>query len=96
MGSARRGFSHLETVVGDCRLLLRDFDVFEFCFVRRTGNFVADALAKLVFRLGCMVWIEETPLKVSSQIQHDVLASEDFQKKYDSQKKEKGITCTII
>ncbi|XP_057440277.1 uncharacterized protein LOC130732189 [Lotus japonicus] len=69
------GFSHLETVVKDCRLLLCSFDVFTFTFVRRTGNSVADALAKLAFRLGCLVWIEEAPLEVSSLIQDDVFAS---------------------
>lgn len=69
------GFSHLETVVKDCRLLLCSFDVFTFTFVRRTGNSVADALAKLAFRLGCLVLIEEAPLEVSSLIQDDVFAS---------------------
>ncbi|XP_057444171.1 uncharacterized protein LOC130736352 [Lotus japonicus] len=69
------GFSHLYTVVRDCRLLLSNFDAFEFSFVRRTGNCAADALARLAFHFGCIVWIEEDPLEVSSIIQDDVIAS---------------------
>ncbi|XP_057425990.1 uncharacterized protein LOC130719383 [Lotus japonicus] len=69
------GTSHLETIVRDCRFLCSHFDVVDFCFVRRAGNGVADALAKLAFRFGTMVWIEEAPLEVSSRIQDDVVAS---------------------
>ncbi|XP_057425888.1 uncharacterized protein LOC130719276 [Lotus japonicus] len=52
--------SHLETVVRDFRFMLSNFDVFDFSFVRKIGNAVADALAKLAFRLGSLVWIEES------------------------------------
>lgn len=57
--------SHLETVVRDCHFLLSHFDVVDFCFVRRAGNSVANALAKLTFRFGTMDWIEEAPFEVS-------------------------------
>lgn len=56
------GFSYLDAVVLDCRLLLLNFDVFNFSFVRRTGNGAAHALARLAFCLGCVIWIEEAPL----------------------------------
>lgn len=34
------------TVVSDCHLLIPAFDVFSFSFVRRSGNVVADLLAR--------------------------------------------------
>lgn len=69
------GLSHLDTIVRDCRLLLSHFDVFNFTFVRRTGNCAADALAHLAFHYGCMVWIEEAPPEITSVVQNDVHAS---------------------
>ncbi|XP_057432939.1 uncharacterized protein LOC130725760 [Lotus japonicus] len=68
-------FSHLATVVFDCRSLLPNFDVFNFTFVRRTSNGAADALARLAFHYGCMIWIEEAPSEITSITQDDVLAS---------------------
>ncbi|XP_057458292.1 uncharacterized protein LOC130749012 [Lotus japonicus] len=69
------GLSHLDTIVRDCRLLLSHFDVFNFTFVRRTGNCAADALAHLAFHYGCMVWIEEAPPEITSVVHNDVHAS---------------------
>ena len=47
-------------IVDDIRCLVSSFLFFDFIHVHRTGNFVADALAKKAKNIvGCQVWLEE-------------------------------------
>lgn len=46
------GCSYLFSVIMDCRDLVPLFDSFELCFVKRTGNKVADFLATRSENLG--------------------------------------------
>ncbi|XP_057432375.1 uncharacterized protein LOC130725139 [Lotus japonicus] len=72
----RGGCSILDSLILDCRRLSSGFDAFDFNFIRRTGNSVADALAKRSFILGVWVWIEEIPQDFYGLVQSDVMASE--------------------
>lgn len=69
------GCSILDSLILDCRVLLSSFDVFSLSFVRRVGNSVADALAKLSFSFGDVVWLEECPQQLLGFVQSDVMAS---------------------
>ncbi|XP_057418167.1 uncharacterized protein LOC130712348 [Lotus japonicus] len=72
----RGGCSIVDSLILDCRRLSSGFDVFNFSFVRRTGNNVADALAKRSLLLGSLVWIEEIPQDLYGLVQSDVMACE--------------------
>lgn len=67
--------SILDSLLMDCRSLISCFDVFSLSFVLQIGNCVADALAKLSFLLGDVVWIEEVPHDLIGFVQYDVMAS---------------------
>ncbi|XP_057426254.1 uncharacterized protein LOC130719659 [Lotus japonicus] len=68
-------FFVLDSLVVDCRSLISCFDVFNFLFVRQSGNCVADDLSSLSFSLGEVVWIEEVPHQLIGVVQSNVLAS---------------------
>ncbi|XP_057426392.1 uncharacterized protein LOC130719802 [Lotus japonicus] len=69
------GRSYLDTIIGDCRSLVPFFDVFSLSFVRRSGNSVADFLAKNASTYADCVWVEEAPDAVSGLVDLDVIAS---------------------
>ncbi|XP_057426331.1 uncharacterized protein LOC130719740 [Lotus japonicus] len=75
---AKRGDSYLFSILSDCRDLVLSFTYFCLSFVRRTGNSVADHLAKNSSKFHNSVWIEEVPPELESLIQADVLASMAF------------------
>ncbi|XP_057458215.1 uncharacterized protein LOC130748975 [Lotus japonicus] len=72
----RSGCSILDSLILDCRRLSSGFDAFDFSFVRRSGNSVADALAKRSFTLSVFVWIEEIPQDLNGLVQSDVMVCE--------------------
>ncbi|XP_057433409.1 uncharacterized protein LOC130726195 [Lotus japonicus] len=69
------GRSYLDTIIGDCRSLVPFFDVFSLSFVRRSGNSVANFLAKNASTYADCVWVEEAPDAVSGLVDLDVIAS---------------------
>ncbi|XP_057418123.1 uncharacterized protein LOC130712301 [Lotus japonicus] len=71
----RTGLSYLDTIVRDCRLLATAFSSFNFAFVRRTGNLVADFLAKHASDFPNSVWVDEVPHAVDHLVINDVMAS---------------------
>ncbi|XP_057444474.1 uncharacterized protein LOC130736693 [Lotus japonicus] len=66
------GRSYLSSILRDCRLLLSGFDHFTVSFVRRTGNVVADFLAKNVKTYANQVWVEEVPAPVLPLVISDI------------------------
>ncbi|XP_057425079.1 uncharacterized protein LOC130718496 [Lotus japonicus] len=75
---SKRGDSYLFSILNDCRDLVSSFSYFVLSFVHRTGNSVADHLAKNSSKFHNSVWIEEVPPELESLIQVDVLASMAF------------------
>lgn len=68
------GCSYLFLILTNCRLLAPGFAYFDVSFVKRSGNKVADYLARHSEAFGQTVWIEEVPHKVESLVQDDVRA----------------------
>ncbi|XP_057452921.1 uncharacterized protein LOC130744783 [Lotus japonicus] len=73
--SQEEGRSYLSSIISDCRILISAFDYVSVSFVRRTGNTVADFLARNSDTYANMVWVEEVPLTVVSLIDADVMNS---------------------
>ncbi|XP_057415840.1 uncharacterized protein LOC130710549 [Lotus japonicus] len=71
----RQGSSYLMSILSDCRNLISGFNVCRFSFVRRSGNSVADRLAKDSSKYPNYVWIEEVPPEVEVLVQSDVIAN---------------------
>ncbi|XP_057453035.1 uncharacterized protein LOC130744890 [Lotus japonicus] len=69
------GASYLVSIINDCFVLSRSFDVIDLSFVRRSGNAVADLLARKASSFAGLVWIEEVPSEANSFISTDLLAS---------------------
>ncbi|XP_057432744.1 uncharacterized protein LOC130725541 [Lotus japonicus] len=67
------GRSYLSSIINDCRLLSHAFDLVSVMFVRRTGNTVADFLAKNSEAYTDTVWVEEVPLAAAPLIDADVM-----------------------
>ncbi|XP_057432151.1 uncharacterized protein LOC130724903 [Lotus japonicus] len=55
------GRSYLSSIISDCRFLVSAFDYVNLSFVRRTGNTVADFLARNAATYAGFVWVEEVP-----------------------------------
>ncbi|XP_057425625.1 uncharacterized protein LOC130718990 [Lotus japonicus] len=55
------GASYFVSILRDCKDLVSRFHSFSFSFVRRSGNSVADHLAKNSSKYPNCVWIEEVP-----------------------------------
>ncbi|XP_057444702.1 uncharacterized protein LOC130736943 [Lotus japonicus] len=71
----KRGASYLFSVLNDCRAMVSFFISFHLSFVRRSGNAVADSLAKSSSKFSNVVWIEEVPPELDLLVSSDVLAS---------------------
>ncbi|XP_057444764.1 uncharacterized protein LOC130737009 [Lotus japonicus] len=71
----RPGDSYLFSLLNDCRDMVSLFTSFELSFVRRSGNSVADFLAKNSSKFSNVVWIEEVPQELDLLVTSDVLAS---------------------
>ncbi|XP_057444908.1 uncharacterized protein LOC130737161 [Lotus japonicus] len=69
------GRSYLDNIIRDCRTYVSFFDFFSLSFVRRTGNSVADFLAKNASTYANSVWVEEVSDAVIGLVNLDVLAS---------------------
>ncbi|XP_057418936.1 uncharacterized protein LOC130713161 [Lotus japonicus] len=69
------GLSYLDAFVHDCPSLLPAFSFFDFIFVRRSGNYVADFLARNASDFPNSIWVEEVPHVVDHLVVTDVLAS---------------------
>ncbi|XP_057452977.1 uncharacterized protein LOC130744833 [Lotus japonicus] len=69
------GLSYLDTIVRECRLFTSAFSYFQFTFVRRSGNLVADFLARNASNFPNSVWVEEVPHDVDHLVINDALAS---------------------
>ncbi|XP_057426083.1 uncharacterized protein LOC130719473 [Lotus japonicus] len=74
----RLGDSYLFSVLNDCRDMVSYFTSFDLSFVRRSGNSVADFLAKNSSKFSNIVWIEEVPPDLDLLVTSDVLASMAF------------------
>ncbi|XP_057418218.1 uncharacterized protein LOC130712400 [Lotus japonicus] len=70
----RPGVSYLFSVLKDCRDMASFFTSFDMSFVRRSGNSVADFLAKNSSNFYNVIWIEEFPPKLDLLVTSDVLA----------------------
>ncbi|XP_057418315.1 uncharacterized protein LOC130712500 [Lotus japonicus] len=68
------GSSYLFALLSDCKDLVQFFDFCSLSFVRRTGNKVADFLAKRAGDFGDSVWIDEVPQAAMQLILDDVRA----------------------
>ena len=65
--------SSFENIVDDVRHLLPSFSSIIFSHVNRSGNIVADALAKKASSIvGCHIWMEALPLDIAELIDFDV------------------------
>ena len=71
----KKDLSYFGTALQDCYRLVPNFDSFSVSFVRRTGNSVADFLARTSFSIPNQVWIEEGPPALYPLLNNDVLAS---------------------
>ncbi|XP_057441686.1 uncharacterized protein LOC130733484 [Lotus japonicus] len=69
------GVSYFSTVLANYRTLVWHFNSVSIYFVRRTGNKVADNLARHASSFPGSVWIEEVPPELVSLVLADVLAS---------------------
>ncbi|XP_057441872.1 uncharacterized protein LOC130733664 [Lotus japonicus] len=69
------GLSYLDAIVRDCRTLIPAFSFFDFSFVRRSGNYVADFLARNASDFPDSVWVEEVPHAADPLVINDVMAS---------------------
>lgn len=69
------GCSYLFSVISDCRDLSCCFALFSFSCIRRTGNKVANHLAKHAGDFGDSVWIDEVPIFFMPLVLDDVRAS---------------------
>ncbi|XP_057423606.1 uncharacterized protein LOC130717403 [Lotus japonicus] len=69
------GRSYLDNIIRDCRSYVSFFDLFSLSFVRRSGNAVADFLARNASTYADCVWVEEAPDAVIGLINLDVIAS---------------------
>ncbi|XP_057453121.1 uncharacterized protein LOC130744983 [Lotus japonicus] len=74
----KQGVSYLFSVLNDCRDMVSFFTSFDLSFVRRSGNSVADFLAKNSSKFSNVVWIEEVPPELDLLVTSDVLASMAF------------------
>lgn len=62
-----------ENIVEDIRCLVSSFQFFDFIHVHRTGNLVAEALAKKAKNIvSCQVWFEAMPEDIVPLIGLDV------------------------
>lgn len=68
-----RGSSYLDLVIFYCRSLSVSFDSMDVSFIRRSGNSVADFLARGASFF--LVWIEEGPPGLNAFVRSDILAS---------------------
>lgn len=69
------GRNYLATIISDCRRLSLHFDSAIFTFTRRSGNSVADYLARNASTYGESVWVEEVPPGAIRFVDSDCLAS---------------------
>ncbi|XP_057428231.1 uncharacterized protein LOC130721452 [Lotus japonicus] len=69
------GRNYLATIFSDCFQLCRSLDLVSVVFVRRSGNVVADFLARNAASYAGLVWIEEVPPEVDVFVTADLLAS---------------------
>lgn len=58
--------NYLSTILNDCFLFSRSFDLFSIIFVRRLGNVVVEFLARNAPSFARLVWIKEVPPEVVS------------------------------
>lgn len=65
--------SYLSSIIRDYPLLLYAFDVVTFSFVRRTGNTVADFLARNADTYANLVWVEKVPEAALPLVISDVM-----------------------
>ncbi|XP_057426407.1 uncharacterized protein LOC130719819 [Lotus japonicus] len=68
------GRSYLSSIISECHTLLCVFDVVSFSFVRRTGNTVADFLARTAETYADLVWVEEVPDAALAYVVSDVMS----------------------
>ncbi|XP_057432105.1 uncharacterized protein LOC130724854 [Lotus japonicus] len=73
--SKGRGRSYLATMVQEARTLSCHFDFIDLCFVRRSGNSVADYFARNAVSYGQRVWVEDVPPAVLPLVNGDILSS---------------------
>ena len=60
-------------IIDDVRHLLPSFSVVSFTHVHRSGNVVADALAKKASSMGgCHIWMDTLPLDIAELVSFDV------------------------
>ncbi|XP_057444542.1 uncharacterized protein LOC130736769 [Lotus japonicus] len=69
------GRNYLATIFSDCFQLCCSLDFVSVVFVRRSGNVVADFLARNAASYAGLVWIEEVPPEVDVFVTADLLAS---------------------
>lgn len=67
------GRSYLSSIIMDCRLLVHAFDYVTLSFVRRTGNAVADFLARNAKAYADLVWVKEVPDVAIPLVNSDVM-----------------------
>lgn len=68
------GASYFSSILADCRILVSQFNNVFVAFIRRSGNMIADFLARHASSFLGSVWIEEVLKKVVSLVSADVLA----------------------
>ncbi|XP_057433855.1 uncharacterized protein LOC130726575 [Lotus japonicus] len=69
------GRNYLATILSDCFQLSRSLDFVYVVFIRRSGNVVADFLARNASSYAGLVWIEEVPPEVDVFVTADILTS---------------------
>ncbi|XP_057434338.1 uncharacterized protein LOC130727025 [Lotus japonicus] len=69
------GASYFISILRDCKDLVSRFNSFSLSFVRRSGNTVADHLAKNSSKYPNYVWIEEVPPDCIRLVDSDVTAA---------------------
>ncbi|XP_057430540.1 uncharacterized protein LOC130723502 [Lotus japonicus] len=68
------GVSYLMSILRECLSFRRFFDVMTLSFVRRSGNSVADLLARRASTYAGLVWVEEVPSEALPFVSADYLA----------------------
>ena len=73
VSQGRSLLSSFGNIVDDVQCLLPNFSSIQFSHVNRSGNLVADALAKKASSIvGCHVWQDALPLDIAALVDFDV------------------------
>ena len=73
VSQGRSLLSSFGNIVDDVQCLLPNFSSIQFSHVNRSGNLVADALAKKdSSNVGCQVWMDARPLDIDALVDFDV------------------------